>query len=89
MELAGGSIEQSLGGLFRLVMQISFFVALAMLAISILDTLLQRYSQSLRLRMTDQQVRDESKSHAIHPQISRRRDQMRLAIRQRAEETRR
>ena len=72
-ELANWPADVMVAKLFGLVLMISFFISLSMLATALLDWAVNWYSREQRLRMTDQQLRDELRMQNGDPQMQQRR----------------
>ena len=63
-------VEQIGPQVYWIVLTVSFHVALVLLVLSILDVAVQRWSFEKRIRMTDQQMRDETRSQNGDPMIT-------------------
>ena len=74
--LANYSPDAMTRKLFVLVITVVFHVALAMLAVSLADWWLKHLSHRKRLRMTDQQLRDELRMQNGDPQVRARQRRM-------------
>jgi flagellar biosynthesis protein FlhB len=71
-ELATGTMGVWVINFFRLITHIGLSVALALLAMSIVDYWIHRLAHTRHLQMSDQQLRDELKSQGSHPLTLRR-----------------
>ena len=76
-ELAGYPADVLVRNLFALVLTIVFHVAMALLLTSLADYWLRYLSQQRRLRMTDQQLRDELRMQNGDPQVRARQREFR------------
>ena len=72
-ELANWPADVMVTKLFGLVLMISFFISLSLLVTAMLDWAVNWYSREQRLRMTDQQLRDELRMQNGDPQVQQRR----------------
>lgn len=77
LQLANYPADVLVSKLFGLVLTIVFFVAFALLITSLADYWLKYSSHQRRLRMTDQQLRDELRSQNGDPQVRSRQREMR------------
>jgi len=69
LALSNYSIDVMVSAIFSLVLTVVLHVALAMLVVSMADYGLKRLSHRKRLRMTDQQLRDEMRMESGDPQV--------------------
>ncbi len=76
-ELAGYPADMLVQNLFSLIVTIVFHVALALLLTSLADYWLRYVSHQRRLRMTDQQLRDELRMQNGDPQVRARQREFR------------
>ena len=74
--LANYPVDTLVAKMFMLILTITFHVALALLVTSAADFWLKFLSHQRRIRMTDQQLRDELRMQNGDPQIHARRRQM-------------
>lgn len=72
-ELANEPADVMVSKLFGLVLMISFYISLSLLAAALLDWAANWYSREQRLKMTDQQLRDELRMQNGDPQMTVRR----------------
>ena len=81
-ELAGYPADQMVVKLFGLVLMIAFYISLALLLTALLDFGVNWYSHQQKLRMTDQELRDELRMQNGDPHIQNRRRVIRDVTRQ-------
>ena len=74
--LAHYPVDAMVAKMFLLILTVTFHVAFALLVISAADYWLKYISHQRRIRMTDQQLRDELRMQNGDPQIHARRNQM-------------
>jgi flagellar biosynthesis protein FlhB len=74
--LSNGPADSMVGMMFSLILTITFHVAFALLITSAADYWLKLASYQRRIRMTDQQLRDELRMQNGDPQIRARRRQL-------------
>ena len=77
LQLANYPADVLVSKLFGLVLTVVIFVAFALLVTSLADYWLKYSSHQRRLRMTDQQLRDELRSQNGDPQVRSRQREMR------------
>lgn len=75
-ELAALPAEQLVESLFGLVLAVSFHVAVVLFLLSLIDYGLKRWSFEKRIRMTDQQLRDEARMQTGDPTVVAQRRQL-------------
>ena len=68
-ELSGAPVELMAQQLFGLVLKVSLTVAVVLLIFSLIDYVFHRLSFLRRMRMTDQQMRDEMRMQNGDPQV--------------------
>lgn len=73
-------VEQIGPELFSRVLGVCFHVAVVLFALSLVDYALQRWSFERRIRMTDQQVRDETRMQNGDPQVMNQRRAMHRSL---------
>lgn len=74
--LAHFPVDAMLTKMFALILSVTFHVALALLVTSVADYGLKYISHQRRIRMTDQQLRDELRNQNGDPQIRARRREL-------------
>lgn len=71
--LSGLPVEQIGPQTYWLVLTVGLHVAAVLFALALCDLAIQRWSFQRRLRMTDQEIRDETRMQGSNPQVSSRR----------------
>lgn len=73
-------VEQIAPQMSSLVLTVCFNVSLVLIALSLVDYALQRWSFDRRIRMTDQQMRDETRMQNGDPQITSQRRELHRSL---------
>ena len=69
-------VEKSVSGMVDCIFYVLFSCASVLLVTAAADYLMERFSTARRLRMSDQELRDENRLQQIDPQVASRRQQI-------------